>query len=165
MKKCLSILAFLLSASLLGTLLATAQLPKPEEIVQVRVQPARASVKRGAATSFTLEATIKAGFHVNSNKPTLEYLIPSRVELLDSPPFVLEKAEFPPGELKAFGFAPDEKLSVYEGTVKVPVRVRAKLEAPAGPHNLRLAFHYQACNDMLCLRPAQREIQLKVRVE
>jgi len=151
------------SAVALGTALARAQqMPKPEAIVQVRVEPTEVSVKPGATAAATLLATIKEGFHINSNKPVQEYLIPTRVELLEAPPFVLEKADFPLGELKAFGFAPDEKLSVYEGTVRVPLELRPKPGAAAGSHNLRLAFHYQACNDRFCLRPAQREVVLKV---
>jgi hypothetical protein len=77
---------------------------------------------------------------------------------------VIAGAEFPPGELKSFGFAPDEKLSVYEGLVKVGVKLKAKPDAPAGQHTVSLAFHYQACNDQLCLRPAKREVALTVRL-
>jgi len=151
-----------LSAGALGITLASEQLPKPETVVQVRVEPAAVSVKPGATATATLLATIKRGFHINSNKPVQEYLIPTRVELLEAPLFVLEKADFPLGELKAFEFTPDEKLSVYEGTVRVPLELRAKPDATTGSHHLRLAFHYQACNDRFCLRPAQREVVLKI---
>jgi len=150
------------TAVALGLTQVRAQMPKPETVVQVRVEPLEVSVKAGATVAATLLATIKPGFHINSNKPVQEYLIPTRVELLEAPPFVLEKADFPPGEMKAFGFAADEELSVYEGTVRVPLELRAKPGAAAGNHNLRLAFHYQACNDRFCLRPAQREVVLKV---
>jgi hypothetical protein len=160
--KHLAYLVATVSAVALGLTLARAQMPKPETVVQVRVEPVEVSIRPGAKFATTLLATIKPGFHVNSSKPVQEYLIPTRVELLDAPLFVLEKADFPPGEMKAFGFAPDEQLSVYEGTVRVPLTLRAKVRAAAGNHNLRLAFHYQACNDRFCLRPAQREVGLKV---
>ncbi len=154
----------LLAATLLLAALGGAQTIKPEEVVEVRAEPAQVSMQKGAAASATLVATIKEGFHVNSNKPVQDYLIPSRVELLESPAFALEKQEFPAGELKSFGFS-DEQLSVYEGTLRVPFKLRAKPEATPGAHTLRLAFHYQACNDKFCLRPAQREATLKVHVK
>jgi hypothetical protein len=160
--KRLASLVAVVTAAAVGLTLARAQMPKPETVVRVRVEPVGVSVKLGAKFAATLLATIKPGFHINSNKPVQEYLIPTRVELLDAPLFVLEKADFPPGEMKAFGFAPDEQLSVYEGTVRVPLTLRAKARAAAGNHNLRLAFHYQACNDRFCLRPAQREAGLKI---
>lgn len=156
----------LLGAALAGVLLAAscqAQMIKPETVVQVRLDPARLALAAGAAADFTLVATILEGFHINSNKPAQDYLIPTRVELAAAPGFELEKVEFPPGELKSFSFAGDEKLSVYEGTLKVRARLRAK-SAAAGAHSLRLVFHYQACNDQICLRPAQREAKLTAQI-
>lgn len=150
---------------LLFTLLASAQRPpKPEQVVEVRVEPASLELRAGQAASFTLVATIREGFHVNSNKPLDEYLIPSRVELGGADQFELGKVDFPPAELKAFSFAPDEKLSVYEGTLRLPAELRAKDGAQAGTHTLRVALHYQACNDEICLRPAKREATLILRV-
>ena len=141
----------------------TAQMVKPETVVQVRLEPARVELAAGGVAELTLVATIQEGFHINSNKPAQDYLIPTRVELAEAAGFELEKVEFPAGALKSFGFAPDEKLSVYEGTVKMRARLRAK-SAAAGAHTLRLVFHYQACNDQICLRPAQREVKLTVQV-
>lgn len=154
---------FAVGASLLLASSCAAQMVKPETVVAVRVEPARVELAAGAAAEFSLVAIIQEGFHINSNKPAQDYLIPTRVELAAAEGFALEKVEFPAGELKSFGFAPDEKLSVYEGTVKMRGRLRAK-SAAAGAHTLRLRFHYQACNDQICLRPARREVKLTVQV-
>ncbi|MFQ5694740.1 MAG: protein-disulfide reductase DsbD domain-containing protein [Terriglobia bacterium] len=155
--------AGLLAGGLALATLAWAQIPKPENVVQVRVEPARAEAKAGAA-HVTLFATIRPGFHVNSHKPSLEYLIPTEVKLVGNSPFALEKVDYPKGEMKSFGFAPDEELSIYEGEVKVPLKLRVYKGTPAGAHEVRLAFHYQACNDQFCLRPARREVSLQVRL-
>jgi hypothetical protein len=154
-----------LTAACLAVTIVVAQVPKPEDVVTVRVEPLAVKSKPGAAFAATVLATIKDGFHVNSNQPTLEYLIPTRVEVSGPSLFALEKADYPEGELKAFGFAPDEMLSVYEGVVRVPLRLRTKADTPAGTHDLRLVFHYQACNDRLCLRPAKHEVALKVLLQ
>ncbi len=156
-----------LAALALGLALATAATaqrpPKPEEVVQVRIEPARVEARAGGQATFTLVATIREGFHINSNQPLQEYLIPTRVELLTNELFALEKVDYPKGELKSFGFSPDEKLSVYDGTLRLPVALRVK-DADAGSHTVRVAFHYQACNDEICLRPTKRETQLTVRL-
>ncbi len=156
-----------LAALALGLALATAataqRLPKPEEVVQVRVEPARVEARADGQATFTLVATIREGFHINSNQPLQEYLIPTRVELLTTELFALEKVDYPKGELKSFGFSPDEKLSVYDGTLRLPIALRAK-DGGAGTHTVRVAFHYQACNDEICLRPTKREAQLTVRL-
>ena len=159
------LLAVVALGSLFLTVCALAQLPpKPETIVKVQASPLRLDLQRGATATVALLATIEKGFHINSSKPNEDYLIPTRIELPAAAPVALTGADFPPGELKSFGFAPDEKLSVYEGTVRVSVKLKAKPEAPAGQHAVSLAFHYQACNDQLCLRPAKREVMLNVRV-
>ncbi|MGH9863174.1 MAG: hypothetical protein ACRD35_07100 [Candidatus Acidiferrales bacterium] len=49
--------------------------------------------------------------------------------------------------------------------MKVPLKLRAQPDAPAGSHTLKLLFHYQACNDQICLRAARKEVALTVRVE
>jgi hypothetical protein len=157
--------AAVLAALLLLAACAAAQMPKPEEVVALRVEPPAVKARPGGPVEVTLLATIKKGFHVNSSQPTLDYLIPSRVEVVDTPGFTLEKASFPEGELKAFGFAPDEPLSVYEGVVRVPLKLRARKDVAAGPHTVRLAFRYQACNDRLCLRPASRQATFEVQLQ
>lgn len=158
-------LPFVVAATLLVALGCRAQTPKPETVVQLRMEPADLTIKAGSAAEVTLLATVREGFHVNSHQPVQDYLIPTRVVLAEPGPFVLEKAIYPDGELKSFGFAPDEKLSVYEGTIRIPLRLRARPGAPAGTHTLRVALHYQACNDQVCLRPTRREVTLRLRLQ
>lgn len=165
MKHPLFFVLALAASLLLAARQVGAQLPKPQDIVQVRLEPAQVKTRPGAAAALTLVATIREGFHINSHRPKPDYLIPTQIELLEAPPFVLDRVAYPAGKLKAFGFSSGEKLSVYEGTVKVPLRLRAKPAAPAGSHTLRLVFRYQACNDQICLRPAQREVTLSVRLQ
>jgi len=161
-----SLLALVAFSSFMLAVCAGAQLPpKPETIVKLNAAPTKFDLSRNGKASVVLLATIQKGFHINSNKPAEEYLIPTRIELPDDAPVVIAGAEFPPGEMKSFGFAPDEKLSVYEGMIKVSIKLKAKPDAPAGLHTVNLAFHYQACNDQLCLRPAKREVTLAVRLQ
>lgn len=157
-------LAFAFAAGLLLVPAGAAQLPKPQDVVQVRLEPAQLKIRPGARATLTLVATIREGFHINSHRPKPDYLIPAEVELVEAPSFVLDTVSFPPGKLKAFAFSSGEKLSVYEGTVRLPLRLRVKPGTPAGTHTARLVFRYQACNDQICLRPAQREATLTVQV-
>lgn len=156
------LISFLVTAGLVAASAAAQVMPKPEDVVTLNVRPVAIKGKRGETFSVTLLAIIKDGFHVNSNKPTLDYLIPTVVELPEDSIVLLEKAEYPSGELKSFGFAPEEKLSVYEGIVRLPVQLRVKPRTPAGVHDLTLTLRYQACNDRMCLRPAKRQVAVKV---
>ncbi len=138
-----------LAALALGLALATAataqRLPKPEDVVQVRVEPARVEARAGGQATFTLVATIREGFHVNSHQPLQEYLIPTRVELLTTELFALEKVDYPKAELKSFGFSPDDKLSVYDGTLRLPVTVFVDRRG-------RMAYKHVGITDINTLR-------------
>lgn len=149
----------------LAAVAAWAQMPKAATVVQVRVEPAQVKAKAGGAAKATLVAQVQEGFHINSNQPLESYLIPSRVELVEAPAFSLGKINYPKGELKTFDFAPDEKLSVYQGTLTLPLRLKVKRGTPRGSHTVRVAFHYQACNDQFCLPPVKKEAALKVELE
>lgn len=148
---------------LLMPLTASAQLRvRPEQVVTPRIKPALVELQKGETATVTLVASILEGYHINSTKPLEDYLIPSRVEL-DSEGFELIEAKFPAGELKSFSFS-EEKLSIYEGTLRVPLRLRAKKETAPGSYTVRIVFHYQACNDRICLRPAKRTATFTVQL-
>ena len=81
-------------------------------------------VTRGKGSSVDLQFRIGSGFHVNSNTPTQEYLIPTSLKLNAPTDIVVGRITYPPGEEMAFAFAPDEKLSVYSGAFTIGVIVR-----------------------------------------
>src|SRR5471032_1468277 len=71
------------------------------------------TIQRGAATPVELHFRVGAGFHVNSNTPTEEFLIPT-VLMLEAPTdIIVGRVIYPEGKLMTFPFAPDQKLSVY----------------------------------------------------
>ena len=155
--------AILLVCVFVGALWAQAP-PQPETVVELELDPSHLETRAGHRAATILRAKIRAGFHINSHQPLQDYLLPTRAELADTKQFELQRVNYPAGELKSFGFAPEEKLSVYEGTLQLPLPIRAKPETPPGTYTLRIRFHYQACNDRICLRPAEKTISLSLTV-
>lgn len=146
---------------LLVALGAAAQLRiRPEQVVTLKLQPARVEAGRTEPFRATLRAHIMEGYHLNSTKPLEKYLIPTRVEI-QSEQFELVSVHFPEGELKSFSFS-EEKLSVFDGTLSAPLTFKAKKSTLPGDYTVKIIFHYQACNDRLCLRPTKKEINLSV---
>lgn len=92
-------------------------------------------------------ATVERGWHVNSNKPLDEFLIPT-VLSIDSPLLSDLRVSYPPHKMQTFGFA-DEQLAVYEGKVRIPFRA-----VRTGGGNVEARLRYQACNDTVCLPPS-----------
>ena len=114
--------------------------------------PAPASGGRG---TLRVRIAVQEGWHVNSDAPLDPYLIPTRVRLELPQGWTAEKPAYPPSRLAKFAFSED-KLAVFEGTfvVSVPVRLAA---GAAGAATVRGVVEAQACNNQLCLAPADVE--------
>ncbi len=85
---------------------------------------------------------IARGFHMNSHKPSDEYLIPTT--LTPQLPAGLQLADtiYPNGRLEKFSFSPNKPLDVYTGSVTLKLRLVADANAPLGPadHSRDLAL-------------------------
>ena len=96
----------------------------------------------------TITATILSGWHINSNKPLDEFVIPT-VLTFDPATAELLKADYPQHTVRDFTFSSDQKqtLAVYEGTIAIPFAAKVKSSA------IKASLRYQACNDSVCLPP------------
>ena len=121
----------------------------------------KARVKRN--DEFTAKTTIqvKSGFHVNSNAPDDEYLIP--LKLTWTGPLQAEQVVFPKPEKVSSGFSP-KPLSVFTGTFEIDTRFKVPANAPDGPNVATGKLRYQACNDKECLRPQTIDVNLSLDI-
>ena len=62
-----------------------------------------------------LNFRVASGFHINSNTPKSEFLIPTGLKMDLPTDIVLGKIDYPAGKDLTFPFSPDEKLNVYSG--------------------------------------------------
>src|SRR5713226_1195996 len=123
-----------------------------------------ATVTRGKSNTVALHFHIGAGFHVNSNKPKSEFLIPTALKLDAPTDIVVGKVTYPPGEDMSFPFDPSEKLSVYSGEFTLAVVVRPLAHVVPGKYMLRGQLKYQACDNAACYPPKQLPVQFEVKV-
>ncbi len=112
-----------------------------------------ASVSPGAEAgqgTLTIRAKLAEGWHVNSHKPTEDYLIATEATLTPAAGVTYGEPIYPDGKLEKFSFS-ETPLSVYAGEFRIDVPVRwTGAATPA----LSGALGYQACNDTQCLAPA-----------
>jgi hypothetical protein len=128
------------------------------------VDPPLTVVTRGKGASVDLQFRIGSGFHVNSNKPTQEYLIPTSLKLTAPTDIVVGRITYPYGEEMAFAFAPDEKLSVYSGAFMIGVVVRPLASVLPGKYQFRGKLKYQACDKAACYPPKELPVEFEVKV-
>src|SRR6266566_530314 len=107
---------------------------------------------------------IGPGFHVNSNKPNSEFLIPTALKINAPTDIVIGKITYPPGQEASFPFAPDEKLSVYSTEFSVGVIVRPLAGVVPGKYMLHGELKYQACDNAACYPPKKLPVEFEVKV-
>lgn len=123
--------------------------------------PDAVTIKRGASATETLQVVVLPGFHVNSDKPKDEFIIP--LKLTWTPGLLDAKAvEYPRPEQVKVGA---QDLLVFTGTFPVKTKFQAAADAPVGPATLVGKLHYQACSSDMCFRPATLEVKVPVVIE
>jgi hypothetical protein len=123
-----------------------------------------ANLARGKANKVELTFSVEPGFHINSNQPSAEYLIPTTLKLDPPTDLVVGKITYPPGEDRSFAFSPSEKLNVYSGRFTVSVSVRPLASVLAGEYEFRGSLRYQACDNAACYPPKNLAVRFAVKV-
>jgi len=122
------------------------------------------TVVRGQSGTVDLKFHVASGYHVNSNKPSEEFMIPTALHLDATTDIVLGKIDYPAGQDLSFEFAPDQKLNVYTGTFTIGVLVRPLHTVLPSKYAMRGSLKYQACDDRACYPPKNLPVQFEVKV-
>jgi hypothetical protein len=122
------------------------------------------TITQGKASPVPLSFRVARGYHINSNKPKSEFLIPTALKIGATTDIVIGGIDYPDGRELSFAFAPDEKLNVYTGDFQVDVTVRPLRSVPPGKYMLRGTLKYQACDNAACYPPKQLPVNFEVRI-
>jgi len=125
--------------------------------------PPALTVKRGEELQLPLSLVIRGGYHVNSNKPAEDYLIPTALTW-NTGPLSLRGVAYPKAETVKYEFSA-QPLSVYSGMITLTSRFAAPADAPRGPFALSGKLRYQACTDKLCLPPKTLEVSVPLTIQ
>lgn len=121
------------------------------------------TVAPGKTAPAVLLFKVNSGFHINSNKPKSELLIPTSLRLSPPTDVMIARISYPAGEELIFPFS-EEKLSVYSGEFKVTPMVRAAQALRPGTYRIHGELKYQACNDRQCFPPKTLPIAFDMKV-
>jgi hypothetical protein len=152
---------------LLGALLAAvafAQEPGTR-VPSVELAPVgKVQVKAGGSVTVQLDFRVGSEFHINSNKPHSELLIPTVLKLSPTNPVAVAAVKYPEGQDMSFPFAPDEKLSVYSGDFTIAAVIKAPANAPSGNFSVTGTLRFQACDRSACYPPRSIPVNFNVSV-
>lgn len=143
------------------SILAAAQTSPP--VVEARMVLSTDAVHAGSSAHVAVVATIASGYHINDHKPTLDYLIPTELQLDPGKEFRTIDVAYPKGTPVKFEFL-DQPLSVYQGRLVVKAVLMVTTRTAPGSYALHGKLTYQACNDHACLAPTSVPLAVAVKV-
>jgi Disulphide bond corrector protein DsbC len=121
-------------------------------------------LRAGGTANLELDFRIGSDFHINSNKPKAEYLIPTILTLNPPQAVSLTEVKYPAGEEMSFAFSPNEKLSVYSGDFAINTVWRASNNAASGTYPVNGELRFQACDRSACYPPRSIPVQFQITV-
>ena len=120
--------------------------------------------KRNAAVQVKLPLVVKEGYHVNSNKPNEEYLIPLKLTWTSTGALEGGAVTYPKAELVKYEFS-EQPLSVYTGAFDLVANFKVAANAPAGPGAATGKLRYQACSNRACYPPKTVDVTVSYQVQ
>lgn len=112
---------------------------------------------------IAIKVKIENGWHINSDTPNDEFLIPTSFDLLSDKNFEIIKIKFPDPLILDLSFS-DEPVSVFEGEFFIGAIIDIPENLELGDHQIPVELYYQACNDQTCEPPQAVKSTLEISV-
>src|SRR5215831_9431617 len=141
---------------------ASTQLGKAPSVSMAPV--ATVTAPQAKQTVVPLSFRVTSGFHINSNTPKSEFLIPTALRISPPTDLAITKLTYPAGKDMSFPFAPDEPLNVYSGDFTVTMKVRPLHTVMPGKYAIHGELKYQACDNAACYPPKKLPVDFEVKV-
>ena len=134
-----------------------------DPVVSIRATAPAGTLEPGKSTILNVRLEISKPYHINSNTPLQDFLIPTVLELEPVPGVTFGKTAFPPAPLKEFSFS-DSPMSVYEGSVNIAVEMMLSANFSSKEITVKGKVRYQACDDRSCLPPVWEAFSMALPV-
>ena len=142
--------------------LATSGLAQPPQVLIDPVTETDAVHADGTAR-VGLDIALDPGYHVNSDAPLDDLLIPTVLRLDPPEGFTLEGVAFPEAILlEQVGV--EEPLAVFEEEFTIGAALRVDASVAPGAYTVPGTLRYQACNDRMCFNPVNASVEFAVEV-
>ncbi len=116
-------------------------------------------MKVGQPSIISVELSIATPYHINSDRPLEDYLIPTSLELEPIAGVAFGKIVFPAAPVKKLPFS-DSPMAVYEGIIRIAVEITPDASLQEKDIVLKGKVRYQACDDSTCLPPVRKPFSL-----
>ena len=138
---------------------------KGSDIQYVIAEPVPdAKASTASPAHVILKFRVGEGYHINSNRPHSDLLIPTQLKLNAPSGVSVAQIVYPEGKNFSLSFSPGENLSVYSGEFAVQAILKPLPAQPAGTYRVQGELAYQACSDRACFPPKKLPVSFAVMV-
>lgn len=121
------------------------------------------AVHPGDIVHAALQITLEDNFHVQSNKPLDEFLVPTVLTVKPPQGATVREIVYPkPVTFTVAGF--DEPLAVFDHSFVIGVALQVANDLQPGVFPVTAELQYQACNDKTCLAPTTLELKTEIKI-
>ena len=133
------------------------------KIVTVTGKVSHDKIKAGTTIEVIVTGEIEPEYHINSNKPSEEYLIPTVVKFEPFANGEFGEIIYPQAKMAKFSFS-DQPIAVYEEKVVVRTRLTLDKNISPGKKTIKGTFSFQGCNDVNCFAPQTLNFKIPFEV-
>ncbi|NJD21703.1 MAG: protein-disulfide reductase DsbD [Melioribacter sp.] len=132
------------------------------QLVTVKLEKNNLKVKAGTELKVLLNASIQNGWHINSDKPNDEFLIPTTIKS-GNKSFPVSKIVYPKPDERKLAIS-EKPVSVFENDIKIELTFTTSKTTASGKYKIPIQFGYQGCNDQTCMPPTSITAELVIEV-
>jgi DsbC/DsbD-like thiol-disulfide interchange protein len=152
----------IVTGALLSGAVATAR-GENAVITEIKTYVSRDMVRAGETFQAALRLVIGPGWHVNANPVNDDFLIPTTVEIGGEGRFKALDTVYPEPVLARLPFS-EADVALYSESALIGVLLRADDGLAPGNYVLKGTVTWQACNDVSCLPPETRGVEIEIVV-
>lgn len=138
--------------TILFSLSIYAQLSNNKELIKIKSYSSLDKAVIGSELIIAVEVEIAETWHINSDAPKDEFLVPTNLSISGSDKVEFIKVAYPPAKQYKFDFS-ESPVLVWEGKFFIPVKIKFSENIEVGNSSLIVSLEYQACNNITCLAP------------
>jgi len=133
-----------------------------QDVVKISVVDKSVKVNQGESVSVNLSITVNPTWHINSNKPNDDFLIPSEITAKSSG-IKLTSVKYPQAQELKLSFS-EKPVSVYDATWNAKLIFLTNSNTQVGKQIVLVTLDYQACNDVSCMPPNATTTEFELEV-
>lgn len=133
------------------------------ELVKIKTYSSFDKIYPGTEFKIAVKVDVQETWHINSDKPKEDFLIPTDLTLSDLNGFQLTKEVYPEAKEYTFSFS-ETPLSVLEGEFFIGALIKVDTSVIPGKYRLVINLDYQACNNQSCLAPTSVSDTLEIEI-